>query len=76
MFSVRQKRHISEQIQQILAETNHPELPKGEIQFNLQVTGAELWSWAIIRNNGAVIKPSVNSHNELQDNEFGGDEDV
>lgn len=67
MFSVRQKREISEAVQQILAGTNHPELPGGEIQFHLHVDGAESWSFADIKNNGAVSTPSVNPHNEAQD---------
>ena len=40
MFSVRQKREISDKIQQILRETAHPELPEGEISFALHVAGA------------------------------------
>ena len=67
MFSVRQKRKIADAVQKILRETNHPELPKGEIQFQLNVAGAESWSWAQIRNNGAITNPSVNPHNERQD---------
>lgn len=67
MFSVRQKREIAEAVQRILRETNHPELPAGEISFLLHVDGAESWSWADIRNNGAVTEPGVNLHNELQD---------
>lgn len=66
MFSVQEKRDISEAIQQILRETNHPELPEGEIQFLLHVDGAESWSWADIRNNGAVKVPEVNPWNEAQ----------
>jgi len=34
MFSIRQKRMISDGVQRILRETNHPELPSGEIEFN------------------------------------------
>lgn len=68
MFSVKQKRAISEAIQNILRATNHPELPVTEIQFHLHVDGAESWSWADIRNNGVVTQPSVNPWNELQDN--------
>lgn len=64
MFSVDQKRQISEKVQQILQETKHPELPKDEIGFLLHVDGAEGWSWADIRNNGAVPNPGVNLHNE------------
>jgi len=67
MFSVRQKREISEAVQRALRATGHPELPAGEIQFNLHVDGEEAWSWADIRNNGAVQVPSVNPHNERQD---------
>ena len=68
MFSVRQKRDIADKVQQILRETGHPELPaEGEIQFVLHVDGAEDWSWADIRNNGAVTVPGVNPHNERQD---------
>lgn len=67
MFSVNQKRTIAEKVQQILRETNHPELPEGEIQFALHVDGAENWSWADIRNNGAVDNPGINPWNEMQD---------
>lgn len=63
MFSIQQKREISEAVQQILRATNHPELPVGEIQFQLHVDGAESWSWAYIRNNGAITNPSVNPWN-------------
>ena len=67
MFSIRQKREISEAIQTILRETDHPELPEGEISFHLHVDGAEFWSWADIKNNGGVVSPGVNPHNEKQD---------
>lgn len=68
MFSVRQKREISDAVQKILRDTNHPELPKDtEIKFILHVDGAEGWSWAQIKNNGAVPNPEVNPHNEMQD---------
>ncbi len=66
MFSVQQKRDIAEKVQEILRETNHPELPEGEIKFTLHVNGAEMWSWADIQNNGAVDNPSVNEWNEYQ----------
>lgn len=71
MFSVRQKREVSDKVQQILRETNHPELPEGEISFLLHVDGAESWSWADIRNNGAVQNPNVNPWNERQDSDTG-----
>ena len=69
MFSLREKRMIAEEVQKILRDTDHPELPpKGqEIQFHLHVDGAETWSWADIRNNGACPNPSVNPRNEARD---------
>ena len=67
MFSVRQKREIADAVQAILRATNHPELPAGEIKFMLRVCGAQVWSWAEIRNNGAVADPGVNPWNEAQD---------
>lgn len=69
MFSVRQKREISEKVQKILRETNHPELPsEGEICFNLHVDGVEKWSWADIKNNGMVGNSQFNPYNETMDN--------
>ncbi len=64
MFSMELKREIADQVQRILRATNHPELSKGEIKFQLHVDGAEGWSWANIRNNGDVPNPSINPHNE------------
>jgi hypothetical protein len=66
MFSVQQKREIADAVQKILRATKHPELPRSEIQFMLHVDGAEGWSWADIRNNGAVSTPDVNPWNEAQ----------
>jgi len=68
MFSIRQKREIADAVQRILRETDHPELPEGEITFNLFVQGAYDWSWAQIRNNGTVPNPGINHWNESQDN--------
>lgn len=41
-------------MQEILRNTNDSELPEGEIEFSLYVLGKESWSWANIRNNGAI----------------------
>lgn len=67
MFSVRQKREISESIQKTLRATGHPELPEGEIDFVLYVRGGTTMSWATIKNNGAIRNPEVNPHNEMMD---------
>ena len=69
MFSLNQKREIADKIQNILRETEHPELPSGEIQFSIHIDGAQAWSWADIRNNGAVDNPGVNPWNEQQGKE-------
>jgi len=69
MFSMRQKREIADKVQKVLRETNHPELPSGEIGFELCVRGDAEWSWANIENNGAVTNPGINPHNEAMDKE-------
>ena len=67
MFSIKQKREISEKIQKILRNTAHPELPDTEIKFAIHIEGATRMSWAMIENNGAITNPSINPHNEAQD---------
>ena len=62
MFSTQQKRQIANEVQKILRSTNHPELPAGEIQFELHVDGAEPWSWADIKNNGAIENPEITAN--------------
>ena len=69
MFSVRQKREISDAIQKILQDSWQTELPKVEINFYLNVYDAESWSWYHISNNGAVLSPGINPHNEVQDSD-------
>jgi len=64
MFSVIQKREISDKIQKILRDTQHEELPNTEIQFSIHIDGDKSWSWADIRNNGSVQNPSINPWNE------------
>ena len=66
MFSVAQKRQISDAVQKILQDTKHPELPEGEINFLLHVNGEQNWSWADIRNNGTIVNPITNPWNEKQ----------
>jgi len=67
MFSVKQKREIADAVQKVLRETDHPELPEGEVEFTLSVKGAESWSWAEIQNNAQITQPGVNGWNESQD---------
>ena len=51
MFSVRQKREIADAVQKILRDTEHPELPEGEIEFTLHVKGDHVWSWPELRHS-------------------------
>jgi len=72
MYSVRQKILISDAIQKILKDINHPETQKpGEISFLLHVDGDESWSYAEIKNNDAVTDSAINIHNEMQDYDLG-----
>lgn len=71
MFSVAEKRDIADKIQKVLRDTGHTELPTGEIKFSIPIDGAEAWSWADIKNNGAVFDPSVNPWNERADTKTG-----
>jgi hypothetical protein len=70
MFSVKQKREIAEKVQQLLRDTNHPELPEDEIRFHLHVEGDQPWSWSDIYNNGAVTNPVPNPWNEHYENPY------
>jgi len=69
MFSIREKRIISQKIQEAIKATKHPELPEGEVTFEIRIEGATGWSWAVIKNNGAVENPGINAnpHNEAMD---------
>jgi len=64
MFSIAEKRSIADQIQKILRDTNHPELPEGEIEFAIHVKGEYHWSYADIKNNGNCTDPTLNPWNE------------
>ncbi len=61
MFSPLLKQEISRAVQEILQNTQHPELPQGEVSFILHVDGAEDWSWANIRNESARDVPVPSS---------------
>jgi len=67
MFSFRQKHAISHEIQKILRDTNHPELPEGEIKFRIHIEGAKPWQWAYIYNNSGALAAGINPHNEAMD---------
>ncbi len=67
MFSVEEKKKVSEEIEKLLLGLNHPEMPKEKPTFHLRVDGKESWSWADIKPNWTFDennRPSVNPFNE------------
>ena len=67
MFSVAQKRQISQAVEKVLLDLHHPEMPVEKPRFHLRVEGAESWSWADIEPNWTfddAHKPGVNPFNE------------
>jgi hypothetical protein len=68
MFSLKEKQYIASQVEKILLELNHPEMPKDKPRFHLRVDGAEDWSFAEIDPNwtfGVDNPPNVNPFNEV-----------
>lgn len=68
MFSMKEKRQLSDKIQRLIRETNHPELPEAgtEIEFHIRICGRESWSFCDIKNNAAAPSPSINPWNEAR----------
>jgi len=68
MFSQKQKREISQKIEEILLSYKHPEMPTEKPKFRLHVDGSEAWSWADIEPNWLFDdghkEVGVNSFNE------------
>ena len=70
MFSVAQKRFIASEVEKVLLNLEHPEMPTEKPEFHLRIEGKDRWSWAEIVPNWKftdVCKPSVNPHNEAQE---------
>ena len=67
MFSVKEKQKIAAEIEKLLLDLNHPEMPNEKPKFHLHVDGAESWSWADIRPNWEYgdKEPGVNPWNEV-----------
>ena len=66
MFSMKEKQHIAKEIERVLLELKHPEMPANKPNFKLLVDGKEDWSWAEIEPNWTFKnrEPSINEHNE------------
>jgi hypothetical protein len=68
MFSIKEKQFIASQIEKLLLELDHPEMPKEKPMFTLNVEGKESWSWAEIKPNwtfGINNPPKINPFNEV-----------
>lgn len=68
MFSVAQKRQISEAVEKAILAIGHPEMPAEKPKFKLHIDGKESWSYADIEPNWVYDdkEPGVNPWNEAQ----------
>lgn len=66
MFSMAEKKQISEEVERVLLSFNHPEMPKEMPVFQLHVKGKEDWSYADIEPNWKFKdkSPGINLWNE------------
>ena len=66
MFSVSEKKMIAQEVEKLLLNLNHPEMPKEKPKFTLRVDGKEDWSWADIKPNWEYENkaPTVSVWNE------------
>lgn len=67
MFSMAEKQKLSADIEKLLLDLKHPEMPTEKLKFRLHVDGSQSWSWADIEPNWTfndANKPSVNQFNE------------
>jgi hypothetical protein len=67
MFSLKEKQFIAKEIEKLLLDLNHPEMPKEKPMFILKVDGKESWSFAEIKPNwtfGIDNSPNINPFNE------------
>ncbi len=71
MFSMNQKKLISQEVEKLLLSFDHPEMPTEKVEFSLHVNGKEDWSWADIEPNWhfETKEPGINPHNERAANE-------
>lgn len=67
MFSKEEKAWLASEIEKLLLKLDHPEMPKENPAFELNVKGKESWSWAVIEPNWrfADRAPGVNQWNEV-----------
>jgi len=68
MFSIKEKQYIASQIEKLLLELDHPEMPKEKPMFTLRIEGKESWSWTEIKPNWTFEignPPTINPFNEV-----------
>lgn len=66
MFSMNQKKTISEAVEKVILSFKHPEMPTEKPEFHLHIKGKESWSWADIEPNWHFEdkEPGINEFNE------------
>ena len=65
MFSIKEKQHISQVIEDTIRTLNHPEMDNENIKFLLHVDGKKSWSWADIHETSIASPLHQNSWNEI-----------
>ncbi len=67
MVSVKEKQHIAKEMERILLELKHPEMPNEKPKFKIHIEGKESWSWADIEPNWVYEKKEygINPFNEI-----------
>ena len=58
MFSMKEKQFIAAQIEKLLLELNHPEMPNEKPRFSLHVDGKESW-WKAVGTCGTTLKKAL-----------------
>ena len=75
MFSLEQKKMMAAEVEKMLLDIGHPEMPKENPDFTLSVKGVEVMSWAEIHPDWTFdekTKPGINPHNEAQESKSSG----
>ena len=65
MFSIKEKQHIAQVVEDTIRGFNHPEMDNSKIEFSLHVDGKEKWSFADITPNHHFHPENQNPWNEV-----------
>lgn len=65
MFSVKEKQHLAQIVEDAIKALNHPEMDNANVKFLLHVDGKESWSFADIHENSKASPLIQNPWNEI-----------